>query len=78
VKLHSSLDHPTIVKFYALLEQPDSFYLVLEYINGGTLFDYQNEIGVLSARQAVDFLKDIIDALIYLHDKSIAHRDIKP
>jgi serine/threonine protein kinase len=78
IRLHSSLDHPTIVKFYALLEKKDSFYLVIEYLNGGTLFDYQNEVGALGVKQAVDFLKDIIDALIYLHEKSIAHRDLKP
>lgn len=29
IKLHSSLDHPTIVKFYGFFEQDDSFYLVL-------------------------------------------------
>lgn len=51
---------------------------MLEYLNGGTLFEYQNEIGVLPAKQAVSFLKDIIDALVYLHDLNIAHRDIKP
>ena len=78
VKLHHSLDHPTIVKFYGLLEEKDSFYLAMEYINGGTLFDFQNEVGVLNTKQAVDFLKDIIDALGYLHERSIAHRDIKP
>lgn len=50
----------------------------MEYVNGGTLFDYQNNIGILSVKEAAEFLKDIIEALGYLHSKSIAHRDIKP
>lgn len=78
IRLHSTLDHPNIVKFYGFFEEKDNIYLVLEYLSGGTLFDYQNEVGILSTKQAVSFLKDIIDALVYLHDLNIAHRDIKP
>ncbi len=47
-------------------------------MNGGTLFDYLNEVSYLSLRETVDYLRDIIEALVYMHDKSIAHRDIKP
>lgn len=43
VKLHSSLEHPNIVKFFGFFEETDAIYLILEYINGKTLFDYLNE-----------------------------------
>jgi len=39
----------------------------MEYMNGGTLFDYLNEINYLKPREAVEYLRDIIDALIYMH-----------
>ena len=71
-------DHPNIVKFYGVFEDKDFIYLVMEYMNGGTLFDYLNEVPYLEASVAAVFLKDVVDALIYMHDKSIAHRDIKP
>lgn len=78
IRLHSSLDHPNIVKFYGVFEEKDFIYLVMEYMNAGTLFDYLNEVPALPPRTAAEYLKDIIEALSYMHDKSIAHRDIKP
>lgn len=47
-------------------------------MNGGTLFDYLNVVGTLKIKETVDFLRDIIVAIAYLHERSIAHRDIKP
>ena len=78
IRLHSCLDHPNIVKFYGCFEEKEDVYLVLEYMNGGTLFDYLNEVNYLGVREAVEYLRDIIEALVYMHEKSIAHRDIKP
>ena len=51
---------------------------MLEYINGGTLFDYLNKVGTLTTREAVSFLTEIIGALDYVHAKNICHRDLKP
>jgi aurora kinase, other len=42
IKLHKSLNHPNIVKFYGFFEEQDHICLVLEYLSGGTLFDYLN------------------------------------
>jgi aurora kinase, other len=42
IRLHSCLDHPNIVKFYGFFEEKDDIYLIIEYMNGGTLFDYLN------------------------------------
>ena len=78
IRLHASLDHPNIVKFFGVFEDKDSSYLVMEYTNGGTLFDYLNEVPYLDVHVAALYLKDVIEALGYMHDKSIAHRDIKP
>ena len=40
IKLHSCLEHPNIVKFYGCFEDAENVYLVMEYMNGGTLFEY--------------------------------------
>lgn len=38
IKLHSSFDNPHIVKFYGYFEEGKHVYLIMEYMNGGTLF----------------------------------------
>jgi serine/threonine protein kinase len=53
IRLHSSLDHPNIVKFYGVFEEGDSTYLVIELLNGGTLFDMLNEVNCLPLHDAV-------------------------
>jgi thiamine kinase-like enzyme len=78
IKLHNSLDHPKIVKFYGFFEEKESIYLVIEYMNGGTLFDYLNLVGTLNIKEAIEFLRDVLEGLTYMHERSIAHRDIKP
>ena len=67
VRLHNSLDHPKIVKFYGFFEEKNEVYMVLEYLNGGTLFDLLNRLGILSIKETVDFLRDVIMAVEYLH-----------
>ena len=42
IRLHSCLDHPNIVKFFGVFEEGNNIYLVMEYLNGGTLFDCLN------------------------------------
>ena len=67
IRLHSSLDHSNIVKFYGFFEEKNEVYMVLEYLNGGTLFDLLNRVGFLSIKETVDFLRDVIMAVEYMH-----------
>lgn len=78
IKLHNMFDHPNIVKFYGVFEDRESFYIILEYMNGGTLFEHQNVVQCLPIKETVDYLREIIEALTHMHDRSIAHRDLKP
>ena len=70
--------HNNIIKLYEVMETPKNIYLVMEYCDGGELFDYIVSKQHLSEKQACVFFQEIIDALTYLHSQNIVHRDVKP
>jgi serine/threonine protein kinase len=82
--------HPGIVSIYATGVHGDEHYLVLEYLESGTLKDRQKararhmrenneEMGHLfSPRESLTVLAQLADALAYAHSKKVVHRDIKP
>lgn len=53
-------------------------YLVLEYIDGGELYDHVINQGYLNEKEAVRIFRQIISGLAYCHEFKLCHRDIKP
>jgi len=78
VKVLLTLSHPNIIKYYRIYETPTEVSLVLEYVDGGELFDRIVQRGYYSERDASTVVRQILEALKYLHDKDIVHRDLKP
>ena len=72
------LSHPNIVKIYDVGFSEKIQYIVMEYIDGITLKEYIEEEQVLTWKDTVHFLIQILRALQHAHDKGIVHRDIKP
>lgn len=72
------LSHPNIVKIYDVGFSQKIQYIVMEYIDGITLKDYIEEEKVLTWKDTVHFVIQILRALQHAHDKGIVHRDIKP
>ncbi len=77
-----SLDHPGVQRAFDLGENRSEHYLVLEYTDGvdlrkriRALADHHGRIPVA---QAVEWGRQLADALAYLHSRSIIHRDLKP
>ncbi|PPQ67703.1 hypothetical protein CVT24_002759 [Panaeolus cyanescens] len=71
------IDHPNIMKLYDVWETSSSLYLILEYVQGGELFEYLCSNGRLSKKEAVDYFQQLICAVDYCHRFNIAHRDLK-
>ena len=78
VNILSSLDHPSIVRFYDLIEDSLNYYLVTEFCEGETLFHFIGNRGKLEEDMARDIFRQICEAVRYIHSMNIAHRDIKP
>src|ERR1700722_548743 len=72
------VDHPNIMQLYDVWETSTHLYLILEYVEGGELFDYLCEMGCLPTYEALGMFQQIIGALDYCHRFHIAHRDLKP
>lgn len=72
------LSHPNIIKIYDVGFSEKEQYIVMEYIDGITLKEYIEEEKVLTWKDTVHFVIQILRALQHAHDKGIVHRDIKP
>ncbi|KAG9042646.1 hypothetical protein FS837_010597, partial [Tulasnella sp. UAMH 9824] len=72
------IDHPNVLSLYDVWETKSELYLVMEYVQGGELFDYLVQRGRLPFAEAVHYFQQIINAVDYCHRFNIAHRDLKP
>ena len=78
IKILSMMDHPNIIKTYKITENAKNYYIIMEYCNGGELFNYIVEKEKLEENEASMFFYQLINALEYIHSLGIAHRDLKP
>lgn len=78
IALMKELDHPNICKLFETFEQGHHIFFVMEYLEGGEVFNRILETGRISEAVAADIAKQVAAALRYAHDRKIAHRDIKP
>ncbi|CAO3610669.1 unnamed protein product [Cunninghamella echinulata] len=74
------IKHPNIISLIDVIDLSDStnLYLILEYIEGGELFEHLISCGKLSEKEARKYFQQIIFGLDYCHRHLICHRDLKP
>ncbi|CAG9324782.1 unnamed protein product [Blepharisma stoltei] len=80
INLLKDINHKNIIKYY----QTDIDYckqtvdIVVEYVSNGTLKKLINKYGKLEIGIIRNYAKQILNGLVYIHDKRIIHRDLKP
>jgi serine/threonine-protein kinase len=70
--------HPNIVKIIDFFEEDDLPCLVMDFVKGENLYHLIQDKGILSERIAIDYIKQIADALSICHENGIIHRDAHP
>jgi len=78
VGIISKLNHPHVVKYFDFTQDRSHYYIVLEVVAGGELFDRIVQRVYYSEKEARDLVWVLLDVLHHLHGKRIAHRDLKP
>lgn len=74
----SKLSHKNIVSVVELFEANNTIYYVMEYIEGRSFEKYISERGYLPESEAIECLRQIAEALSYMHSHRMLHLDLKP
>ena len=78
IYFQSRITHQNIVRLLYEKETEDNFYLIMEYADGGNLFNYIEKKKHLSEQESFKFFSQIANAVHFLHKNDLIHRDIKP
>jgi hypothetical protein len=77
IKLMASLNHPNIAALRTAFTADNQLYMVMEYVEGTTVAD-KLEHGAIPPTDALNYIRQVLDAVSYAHKQNVIHRDIKP
>lgn len=78
VAILQSLKHKSIVQLIDFFEEGEKFYLVMEILEGGDVFDRIVQRSHYTEKDARDLARALLEAVEFLHSHNVAHRDLKP
>ena len=77
ISIHKSLVHPNIARLYDHLEDRQKIYLILEYVEKGSVSSLLKKKIKLSEMEACEVFKQVCVGVSFLHEQQVIHRDIK-
>ncbi|OQV15228.1 Serine/threonine-protein kinase PLK1 [Hypsibius exemplaris] len=77
IQIHRDVRHQHIVGFHSYFEDKDFVYILLELCRNRSLMELQKRRKAITEMEARYFLKQIVEACVYLHNRNIIHRDLK-
>lgn len=76
--LRSCVGHTNIIGLHDTFESNTFMFLVFEFCKNGELFDFLTEAVVLNEREARRIMRQLLEAVEFIHSRNIVHRDLKP
>ncbi len=74
----AKLNHPNVTHLYSFIPKEDTYWMIMEYVEGKTLEDWLLVHKKITHQLAASIAVQILDGLYHAHRKGIIHRDIKP
>lgn len=78
IKVLRRLNHSNIVRLADTFEDKYKYYLVMELVTGGELFDRIVSKGSYTEKDASHLIRQVLEAVNYMHEQGVVHRDLKP
>jgi len=78
VELLKMMSHSNITRLVEVIETDDHWYFVMELIRGDEIFDLLADRGAFDEATARQIMRQLLEAIHYMHSKGIMHRDLKP
>jgi len=78
IQILIQLDHINIVKLYEYFIDKTNYYVILEFVCGGDLYDTMSNWQNYSEAKAGYIMRQLLSCVNYLHSHNIVHRDLKP
>jgi calcium-dependent protein kinase len=78
IEILKKISHPNITKIFEIFADSKKYYIIMEFLEGGELFEAITNIGSFTENSACKVMKQILSAVLYLHSNHIVHRDLKP
>ncbi|XP_014275189.1 myosin light chain kinase, smooth muscle isoform X2 [Halyomorpha halys] len=79
IDIMTSLRHPLLLRLFAAYSLPKDIVMILEYVSGGELFErVVDDDFTLTERDCILFMRQICEAVAYIHSQNIVHLDLKP
>jgi serine/threonine protein kinase len=78
LRIYNNGGHPNISGLRDMYEDHDYYYLVMDLVSGGEMFDHLIQYGAYSEADAARLMREVASALAFLHGVGVVHADLKP